>query len=375
MLDGDAGTGKTVLARAVTATLTAATIALAARAEPIERQLDFGVIDQLLRVASSAGLEAPSVIDRDGTRPDPLVVGATLLALVEEHTVSRPLAIIVDDAHWADSASIQAMSYAFRRLHDRPVLVVVARRTGAGQLEAFDRIVVDGRGVVVRLGPLDTSAIAALVRQRTGVALSPRAVARLTEHTGGNPLAIDSLLEEVDPAELAGGIGPLRVPRSYSSLVLSRVASCSAEAENLVATLAVAGEPVELSRLARLTEVADVPAALSEALERNLLTLDMRNGHRVADVTHPLVRASLLADLSPTRLCRLHAIAATESPDPDRALLHRLRAVLGQDELLVATAIERAANNLRTAGHWPRSNSWWPPGTSQPPVLREARRS
>ena len=346
VLEGEAGTGKTVLARALTTTMTSGGVTLSARAEAIERQLDFGVIDQLLREATAAGLSAPPAMDRDGARPDPLVVGRLLLALTEEHTVGRPLAILVDDAHWADAASIQAMSYAFRRLHDRPVLVIVVRRPGTTTLEAFDRIVADGRGVVVRLGPLDHGDIAALVRRRTGLALSPRALTRIADHTGGNPLAVHALLEEVEPTELTGGIGPLRVPRSYSSLVLSRVASCSADAEQLVATLAVAGAPVEMSRLERLATVDDLPLALGEAIERTLVTLEVRNGQRVADVAHPLVRTALLADLSPSRLCRLHAIAADESPDPDRALLHRLRSVLGTDDDLAARAIERARTQL-----------------------------
>lgn len=345
-VEGEAGTGKTVLARAFVAAFSAGTVRLWARAEPIERQLDFGVVDQLLREASAAGLDAPPVLDRDGARPDPLVVGRLLLTLAEEHTVGRPLAIILDDAHWADGASIQAMAYAFRRLHDRPVLIVVLRRPGSGHLDAFDRIVGDGRGIVIEVGALDAPALAALIRQRTGAALSPRALTRVLDHTGGNPLAVTALLDEVDPAELAGGMGPLRVPRSYSSLVLSRVSSCSTDAEGLVATVAVAGAPVELSRLERLTGLADVPAALTEAIERTLVTLDVRNGRRVVDVAHPSVRTALLADLSPTRLCRLHSIAAAASVDPDRALLHRLRSVLGEDDELATQAIERARAQL-----------------------------
>ena len=42
----------------------------------------------------------------------------------------RPLALIVDDAHWADRASLQTFAYIARRIEDLPVLLVLGARDG-----------------------------------------------------------------------------------------------------------------------------------------------------------------------------------------------------------------------------------------------------
>jgi DNA-binding CsgD family transcriptional regulator len=346
VIEGDPGVGKSVLARSLDAAMPEGHVTLWARGEAIERQLDFGVIDQLVREAGAAGLAAPPVLARDGARPDPLSVGQTILELAENHTARLPLLIVIDDAQWADLASVQSISYAYRRLHDRPVLVVVVQRPDAPHLESFHRLVRDGRGRRLRIEPFSPAAIAELVRARTGLALSPRAATRLHEHTGGSPLETVTLLDELDPLDLATGIGPLPAPRSYASLVLGRVAACSPAAEQVVAAVAVAGCPVELRLLDRLTGLDELAAPLSDAVDRGLLALDVRAGRRVVDVAHPLIRSAVLGDLAPSRLCRLHAVAAATAEDPDRAFVHRLRSVIGEHAELAGEAIARARVQL-----------------------------
>lgn len=346
VIEGPAGVGKSALVRDLATAMPAGHVALWARGEQIERQLDFGIIDQLVREAGAAGLAAPPALLRSEARPDPLEVGQTILDLTEQYGTDRLLLIVVDDAQWADLASIQAMSFAYRRLHQRRVLVVVVQRPDAPTLEAFDRLVRDGRGHRLRLAPLSPTAVAALVHARIGVHLTPRAAARLHGHTAGSPLETITLVDELDPGELTSGIGPLPAPRSYASLVLARLAACSPDAEQLVSMVAITGVPVELPTLARMAGVDDAAAALSEAIERDLLSLDRRGGRRVVEVAHPLIRAAVVEDLSPARAGQLHALAARTVDDPDRALLHRLRAVVGDDHDLAAEAIRRAGEQF-----------------------------
>ena len=76
----------------------------------------------------------------------------------------------------------------------------------------------------------------------------------------------------------------------------------------------------------------------------------MRGGRRVVDVAHPLIRSAVLDDLSPGRLCALHAAAAATVDDPERAFRHELRAHLGAHPELAAEAIRRA--HARLADGW-----------------------
>ena len=349
LIEGDPGVGKSALARAVAAMLPANAIVLWARGDELERQLDFGIVDQLLREAAAVGLPSPPALHRDGTRPDPLAVGEIVLGLTEDHGRERALLVVVDDAQWADLASVQALSFATRRLHDRRAVLLIVQRPTAPGLEPFHRLVRDGRGHRLRLAPLSVSALAELVRIRAGIHLTARAAERFHAHTGGSPLESVTLLDELDPVTLTAGFGPLPAPRSYASMVLARVSACAPETEQLVAAVAVAGA-LELDGLARMTASVDLAAPLSEAVQHRLVDMQVRGGRRVVDVTHPLIRAAVLDDLSPGRLAALHAAAAAAVDDPDRAFRHELRAHLGPYPDLAAEGIRRA--RARLADGW-----------------------
>ncbi len=349
LIEGEPGVGKSALARAIAATMPADAIVLWARGDELERQLDFGIVDQLLREAAAAGLPSPPALHRDGTRPDPLAVGEIVLGLTEDHGRERPLLVVVDDAQWADLASVQALSFATRRLHDRRAVLLIVQRPAAPGLEPFHRLVRDGRGHRLRLAPLPVAVLAELVRVRAGIHLTARAAERFHAHTGGSPLEAVMLLDELDPVALTAGFGPLPAPRSFASMVLARVSACAPETEQLVAAVAVAGA-LELDGLARMTAAADLAAPLSEAVEHGLVDMQVRGGRRVVDVTHPLIRAAVLGDLAPGRLAALHAAASAAVDDPDRAFRHELRAHLGPCPELAAEGIRRA--HARLADGW-----------------------
>lgn len=349
LIEGDPGVGKSALARAVAAMLPADAIVLWARGDELERQLDFGIVDQVLREAAAAGLPSPPALNRDGTRPDPLAVGEIVLGLTEDHGRERALLVVVDDAQWADLASVHALSFAIRRLHDRSVVLLIVQRPTAPGLEPFHRLVRDGRGHRLRLAPLCVSELAELVRIRAGIHLTARAAERFHAHTGGSPLESVTLLDELDPVTLTAGFGPLPAPQSYASMVLARVSACAPETEQLVAAVAVAGA-LELDGLNRIMASVDLAASLSEAVQHGLVDMQVRGGRRVVDVTHPLIRAAVLDDLSPARLVALHAAAAAAVDDPDRAFRHELRAHLGPSPELAAEGIRRA--RARLADGW-----------------------
>jgi hypothetical protein len=102
--------------------------------------------------------------------------------LLAAHAEDAPVAAFVDDAHWLDASSADALLFAIRRLVADPIAVVVAVREGEPSF-------VDGAALpTLRLGGLDRATAAELVGED--------AVDRLYAATSGNPLALLELAPE-----------------------------------------------------------------------------------------------------------------------------------------------------------------------------------
>ena len=144
-----------------------------------------------------------------------------------------PLAVVIDDAHWADVASLRALTFAVRRLGNVPVVIVLTCRT-----EALDRMPpgllarAESDGGRLTLGPLDRAAVAELAERAHGRPLSAGATERLHAHAGGHPLHTLALLDELSYADVAGR-GALPAPRSYAAFVTALLAGCSPEARRM----------------------------------------------------------------------------------------------------------------------------------------------
>ena len=111
---------------------------------------------------------------------------ATVLSLLRLMSAQGPLLVAVDDAHWLDTPSSRALSFAVRRLGTEPIGCLVTVRTGSrsGTFERAARI--EARRTV-QLGPLSVGALHAAIKQRTGRSLSRPVIVQLTQACGGNP--------------------------------------------------------------------------------------------------------------------------------------------------------------------------------------------
>ncbi|ANZ39044.1 hypothetical protein BBK82_26200 [Lentzea guizhouensis] len=102
------------------------------------------------------------------------------------------LLVVVDDAHWADTASLRWLAYLALRVPGLPIAVVLA--VGAGERvddPSFGEITAGSRRVV--LGSLSQAEVAGLVSEALGAA-APEFVAACQDATGGNPLLTVRLL-------------------------------------------------------------------------------------------------------------------------------------------------------------------------------------
>ncbi|MGW1209040.1 LuxR C-terminal-related transcriptional regulator [Streptomyces sp. NPDC002499] len=332
LVEGGAGFGKTALVRRFMA-LGGVQRVLYAEGAEAESGLEFAVLDQLL--AGTSGV--PS----HGGSADPSAAGAGLIDVMDEaqDPGGGVVAIVVDDAQWADHPSLLALTFAVRRLRaDRVVAVVVVRDIHDVSLPVgLRRQWTAADTVRIRLEGL-TVAELRLLQHRSGAAtLSARAAARLHAHTAGNPLHVQALLEQADPGlldELEHADRTLPAPKSFTELVLARLTGCTPATGDLVCAASVLGVRGPLDAAALLAGQDDPLPALEEAVSVGLLT--ERAGDTSVSFPHPLVHAAVYHQLGPVRRAALHLRAADLTGEESLALRHRACAATGTDSALAA---------------------------------------
>ena len=237
-IEGDPGMGKTALARRCLAAASGLKI-LSARGDQTETDLDFGIVDQLLRAAGDA---VPTVPSTDGAGPgiSSFAVGAHLLEVVSGQQATAAVALVIDDLQWADRRSVEALTFTLRRLSVDPVLTVVIYRGPSDRLDtAAQRLLrsVENR-MRLPLGGLGPDEVAALAAALEVGSLDGEAVQRLYRGTGGHPLYLRTALSEgsgFDPR----APGRLALPRSLAAAVGDHLRVLPPETRSILEMLSV----------------------------------------------------------------------------------------------------------------------------------------
>ena len=221
LVDGEPGAGKSTLLARFAAGL-ADVVVLRASGDEAELLLPYGIVGQLVASACGAGGRPGLLAAELSDGVDPLAVGADLLVWLDQCCRRRQMVlVVVDDLQWADGPSARALLFAVRRLHADQVLVVVSARPGelARLGEGWLRFLAgDHRAGRVRLGGLGPEDVVALGRALGVRDLPRRAVGRLLQETGGNPLYCRAVLEEAVAEGIDLGGGELQVPLSLTGV-------------------------------------------------------------------------------------------------------------------------------------------------------------
>jgi AAA ATPase domain len=356
-VEGDPGVGKTTLARRCLAQASGLKV-LSARADQAETDLDFGVIDQLLRAAGDA---VPMVTSTGGAGAavSSFAVGARLLEVVGGQQATG-VAVVIDDLQWADRRSVEALTFMLRRLSVDPVLAMVIYRGPSDHLdEAARRLLgsVENR-VRVPLGGLDLDEVGALAAVLTAGSLDEEAVQRLYRGTGGHPLYLRTVLSDGSGFEPRAG-GRLALPRSLGAAVAGHLRVLPPPTRAILEMLSVLNLRVPLAQLGQAAEV-DSPGELIEpAVAGGLVDWRPDEPTCPVEIRHLLVRDAIYAGIPAARRRMLHARAAVMVSQA-ASWEHRVAALEQPDETLAAeledlAAQEAADDHLALAGthlHW-----------------------
>jgi hypothetical protein len=373
LVDAPAGLGKNSLLEFATRRATnAGCLVRRASPGPLERKFPFGVIRALLEASVRdatrtvrAGLQrgvAAAAADLlvDGVVPRDLETtrfAHGILWLCDTLAAEQPLALIVDDAHWSDRASLEVLSYLAGRIEDLPVLLVIAARgdhpdacTNVLSLLANVR-----SATVVRPQPLTPTGAVRLIHQLAPE--SPVGICRrLHGAVGGAPWLLAELRRQVvahgPTDEVATGVAPITA--AGHNVIRRRLAEIGSEPRAVAAALAVAGEDASERVLAR---VADVPFELLASAQQALAAAGLV-AHDAWSFPHHLIAQAIASDLAPVKLERLHCRAASalqadgagEEVVARHLLRCRPRGERSASELLLrATANARDRGEPRTA--------------------------
>jgi DNA-binding CsgD family transcriptional regulator len=351
VVHGGAGVGKTALVRRFLHRH-GDLLEIWGSGEEGEALVSYTLVEQLL---GAVGLRMSTLLahtERVLPIEQPVVVGRRILEALLRLSATRPVALVVDDAHLADADSLRALLFALRRLETRPVLTVLVAPTDDVRLpSALTRLAEGHTGAILPVGPLRASDVQALATAVTGAAFPALTAHRVCAHTVGNPRHVKALLVEL-PSDYWWRWQPvLPAPRALARTVTHRLRTSSAGARRLVEAAAALGDGAALSTASALAGVEEPLVALEEACEAGLLDPPEPAPVRCLVFPHPLVQAAVYGQLTPAHRAGLHLAAACLVDDDAVALHHRVSAALPPDECL-AHELEVHATRARTSADW-----------------------
>jgi DNA-binding CsgD family transcriptional regulator len=337
LIEGPPGIGKTaLLAAARTAAADSGMRVLRSRGAELERDFAFGVVRQLFEppLAEASELEradllqaaagvAAGLLGLPGAPPaegppasgvDPsFAVLHGLYWLCANLTAVGPLCVVVDDAHWADAASLRYLAFLLTRLHELDAALVVATRPleAGTDAELLATVTTDPSADVIGLPPLTRAAVAQLVESSLAGVPDPAFVDACLRATRGTPFLMRVLLEALSE----GGVAPTAEAarnvekmgaRTVGRSIRLRLRRLPEHAGRLARALAILEEG-DLFQAARLARLGEVEAA--EAAEL-LTTVGILESGRPLTFIHPIVRSGIYSDLTRAERAQGHRRAA-----------------------------------------------------------------
>jgi DNA-binding CsgD family transcriptional regulator len=347
LISGPAGIGKTALVQAMAAragreggSCYVVTGSIRERGHP------FGVLDRLIRSMCLAGMADPFPGGIDAGQ-DFFAMMKRLSAAVCEFAGGRPLLVGVDDVHFADEQSLRCLSYLIGRIESSGVVVLLSDSS------SYERDMADLRAEMlhlpychwVRLAPLTAADIAEQVRERSGGLVDEAFVQFCAQVSGGVPLLLHALIDDM---ATASGPGTDEPGASFRQAVLRSLHRCAPATAGVAQAIAVVGDLAEPELVA---ELGGVDVNLVEESIRDLRDMGLLGP---GWFRHPQIRSAVLAGIPLPSLPVMQSRAAEllhETGAPAHAVAEQLIAAQDGGKAPWRVAIlEEAAREAMATG-------------------------
>ncbi|UQX87077.1 AAA family ATPase [Jatrophihabitans telluris] len=352
---GEPGIGKTALLDEVVRLTEAATV-LRTRGLEVEAPLPYAALHRLLRPLTRLLSQLPppqaramrmAFGEEDGPAVEPFLIGVATLTVLTAAAEEQLVLCVVDDAHWLDPATADALLFCARRIGADRVAMMFATRDGAA--DWFE----DQDLAAITLTGLTSDAAQALLDAQVGTTLAEEVTQRLISETRGNPLALLELPTELSTAQLHGA-SPLpvqfHVTARLERVFLERSRSQPGEVRSFL-LLAAADDTGDLVVLKSAAAHLGLTEQVWEAaVNSGLLEADTSAG--AVSLRHPLVRSAIYQAATSAERRRIHlalADAFAAIGDADREVWQRSAAAEGPDDG-VAAALEIVGSRAQRRG-------------------------
>jgi DNA-binding SARP family transcriptional activator/tetratricopeptide (TPR) repeat protein len=249
---------------------------------------------------------------------------------------AAPTVVVVEDVHWADDATLDAVRYLSRRIAGAPmVLLLTFREDDIHATHPLRRILGGLSGSSTRRIDLDPLSVEA-VRRLAGVDAAE--AAEIHRVTRGNPFFVTEVLE-------AGGDG---VPATVRDAVLARVARLPAAARRLAEHIAVV--PTRTERWLAEALAGDQPDAVIHIERSGVIS----GGPEHVSFRHELARRAIETSLTVGELVQanrevLDVLLRRGPVEPSRVVHHAVRAL--RTDVLLEYGPIAAADAERAGAH------------------------
>ena len=338
VIEGPSGVGKSRLLDACADSAAALGMrTVRARSSELTRDYPFGVARSLfeaslIRAAPELRAEfmrGPAVLAEpvfgEGRAPDEFGVIHGLYWLTVNLAEHRPMAILIDDVHWADDFTLRFLIYLAERIDDVPVAIFVAIRSGDPYAESqlIGHLWEAASAPPIHPAELSESAVEELlVDELPNHHIDAELVQTVLRDTGGNPLFVVAVADAIR----AGEDTAIATPESVRRHVVRRLARLNPAARELSKAASVLGDEAALIDAARLAGLEkDIGLVAAEELV-DAQVLAVANPVMFA---HRIIRMAIYSVLEPGERLALHSYAAkllaARRSEPEAVAEHLLK--------------------------------------------------
>ena len=269
------------------------------------------------------GVPAPQESDPETER---YLLFAAVAGLLESACAHGPVALVLDDFHWADTQSVALLKHVARTIELSPLLLLVTYRdSDLGREHPMIEVLADlhrvegvERIALLGLGPDEVAEWMTAAAGHNIGELGMKLAVEIAQETDGNPFFVGEILRHLTESgtlaqdgngrwRLSKTIAELGLPQSVRDVVSRRVERLGAEPRQILTVASVVGRSFDLDLLTRLVERSEdeILDALETAIGASVVVESPERVGRFS-FSHALIKHTLYDELSATRRARMH---------------------------------------------------------------------